>query len=176
MKHLFLLERAYWYLCSMLIWEDLVKTWEGEFVPFGLNERELDLCYWARLFSCVTNSQHRAENTWVQLLFKSSYLTLWTEILQPTINNSEQELWLQKVVETCFLAVLQDRRQRGGHPIERGGCTHGDPQILPVCLLQPLADDQDLSGPRRLLHHLCCLLCLMEKRSCQTAVKSTEEK
>lgn len=40
MKHLFLLERAYWYLCSMLIWEDLVKTWEGEFVPFGLNERE----------------------------------------------------------------------------------------------------------------------------------------
>jgi len=52
----------------------------------------------------------------------------------------------------------QDRRQRGGHPAERGGGPHRDPQVLPVGLLQPLADDQDLPRPGRLLHCLCRLL------------------
>lgn len=66
-----------------------------------------------------------------------------------------------------FTCPSQDRRQRGGHPAECGGRPHRDPQILPVSLLQPLADDQDLSRPRRLLHHLCRLLRLrkIERRT-----------
>lgn len=52
------------------------------------------------------------------------------------------------------LPLSQNRRQRWRHPAQRGGRAHRDPEIFPVRLLQPLADDQDLPCPRRLFHHL----------------------
>lgn len=59
-----------------------------------------------------------------------------------------------------FLVDHQDWRQCGGHPAECGNGPHRDTEVLPVCLLQSLAHDQDIPRSHHLLHHLCGLLCL----------------